>query len=194
MLEDTEADLWRLLTPIAKATTAKQCVAVVSEVLECFGGAGYVEDTGLPMLLRDAQVFPIWEGTTNVLSLDALRATAGSGALSAFGKCLQELAALAKDARLTDAADRAQVAFADAVRWWEGACAQGADAAEAGARRFALTLGRTLALALLARHAQWALDVHGDERATAAALRFARHGVNLISDDDAAQSRLLALG
>lgn len=39
-----------------------------------FGGAGYVEDTGLPRLLRDAQVFAIWEGTTNVLSLDMLRA------------------------------------------------------------------------------------------------------------------------
>jgi hypothetical protein len=43
-------------------------------VLEAFGGAGYVEDTGLPLLLRDSQVLPIWEGTTNVLALDALRA------------------------------------------------------------------------------------------------------------------------
>src|SRR5262249_40911966 len=69
-----EKELLRLLTPVVKLTIAKQCVAVVSEALECFGGAGYVEDTGLPMLLRDCQVFPIWEGTTNVLSLDALRA------------------------------------------------------------------------------------------------------------------------
>jgi acyl-CoA dehydrogenase len=37
-----------------------------------FGGAGYVEDTGLPALLRDSQVLPIWEGTTNVLALVAL--------------------------------------------------------------------------------------------------------------------------
>ena len=62
----------RLLTPIAKLLTAKQAVAVVSECIEAFGGAGYVEDTGLPALLRDAQVLPIWEGTTNVLALDAL--------------------------------------------------------------------------------------------------------------------------
>ncbi len=47
---------------------------ICSEVVEVFGGAGYVEDTGLPMILRDAQVFSIWEGTTNILSLDLLRA------------------------------------------------------------------------------------------------------------------------
>ena len=48
---------------------------MASEALEAFGGAGYVEDTGLPTLLRDAQVLPIWEGTTNVLALDALLRT-----------------------------------------------------------------------------------------------------------------------
>ncbi len=42
--------------------------------VEAFGGAGYVEDTGLPRLLRDAQVLPLWEGTTNVLALDLQRA------------------------------------------------------------------------------------------------------------------------
>ena len=60
----------RAVTPLAKLTTGKQAVALASEALECFGGAGYVEDTGLPRLLRDAQVLPIWEGTTNVLALD----------------------------------------------------------------------------------------------------------------------------
>ena len=52
-----------------------------SEALEAFGGAGYLEDTGLPRLLRDAQVLSIWEGTTNILSLDALRAMERSDAL-----------------------------------------------------------------------------------------------------------------
>jgi alkylation response protein AidB-like acyl-CoA dehydrogenase len=192
-LRGAEADLWRPLTPIVKATIAKQCVAVVSEALECFGGAGYVEDTGLPMLLRDAQVFPIWEGTTNVLSLDALRAVGGSGGLNAFGKCLQDLTATGKDPRLSDASRHAQRAFADAARWFEAASGQSADRVETGARRFALTLGRTLALGLLIRHAQSSLDVDGDEHALAAAVRFARHGVNLIAEDDAGQSRLLAL-
>lgn len=45
----------RALLPIAKLTTGKQAVAVTSEALEAFGGAGYVEDTGLPRMLRDAQ-------------------------------------------------------------------------------------------------------------------------------------------
>src|SRR5690606_27323888 len=54
--------------------TGKKVVLFVSEVIESFGGAGYIEDTGLPKHIRDAQVFPIWEGATNVLSLDVLRA------------------------------------------------------------------------------------------------------------------------
>jgi hypothetical protein len=63
---EAEQLLSRLLTPIGKLTTGKQGVAVASEALESFGGAGYVNDTGLPKLLADAQVLPIWEGTTNV--------------------------------------------------------------------------------------------------------------------------------
>ncbi|HZE64451.1 MAG TPA: acyl-CoA dehydrogenase family protein, partial [Pyrinomonadaceae bacterium] len=55
-INDEQTLLLRLLTPLMKLTTARQVVAVVSEALEAFGGAGYVEDTGLPMLLRDAQV------------------------------------------------------------------------------------------------------------------------------------------
>lgn len=69
----SEKILLRTLTPILKLYTAKKTIAVSSEVVEIFGGAGYVEDTGIPRLLRDAQVFSIWEGTTNVLSLDMLR-------------------------------------------------------------------------------------------------------------------------
>ena len=51
-----ETDLMRILTPLAKLVTGKQTVAVCSEGLECFGGQGYIEDTHLPKLLRDAQV------------------------------------------------------------------------------------------------------------------------------------------
>src|SRR5690606_13020625 len=51
-LDDAQKSLLRLITPIAKLLTARQAVAVVSECIEAFGGAGYVEDTGLPMLLR----------------------------------------------------------------------------------------------------------------------------------------------
>ncbi|XP_063171585.1 acyl-CoA dehydrogenase family member 11-like [Candoia aspera] len=70
---EQEEHMLRLLTPVAKLYTAKQAVAVVSEGLECFGGQGFMEDTGLAVLLRDSQVLTIWEGTTNILSLDVLR-------------------------------------------------------------------------------------------------------------------------
>lgn len=73
MASPNDVHLLRLLTPVLKLYTAKQAVAVASESLESFGGQGYIEDTGLPAMFRDAQVLPIWEGTTNVLSLDVLR-------------------------------------------------------------------------------------------------------------------------
>ncbi len=74
----------RCLTPILKLHTAKKAVALVSEALECFGGAGYVEDTGLPKILRDTQVLAIWEGTTNVLSLDLLRSMEKENTFAAY--------------------------------------------------------------------------------------------------------------
>ena len=78
---DIEKKILRALTPIVKLYTAKKCMAICSEVIESFGGAGYVENTGIPRLLRDAQVFSIWEGTTNVLALDFLRVCEKEGAL-----------------------------------------------------------------------------------------------------------------
>jgi len=184
--------LLRLLTPIMKLTTAKQCVAVASEALECFGGAGYVEDTGLPMLLRDSQVFSIWEGTTNVLALEALRAATTGTALAALGKRLQELIHGVTEPRSAELAHRAEQALSLALSWFEASSSNSA-ALEAGARDFALTLGRSLAVALLARHAQWALQAERDERPLAAALRFGLHGVDRIGACDLAASRSLAM-
>lgn len=65
--------LLRLLTPLLKLFTAKFAVATASEGLETFGAYGYMEWSGLPSILRDSQVLPIWEGTTNVCSMDLLR-------------------------------------------------------------------------------------------------------------------------
>ncbi|CAC5424989.1 Acyl-CoA dehydrogenase family member 11 [Mytilus coruscus] len=70
---EDELHLLRLLTPLIKLYTGKQAMSVSSEGLESFGGQGYIEETGLPNFLRDAQVLTIWEGTTNILSLDVLR-------------------------------------------------------------------------------------------------------------------------
>src|SRR5213075_679165 len=81
---ESELQLLRLLTPVTKLYTAKQAITVARETIEAFGGAGYVEDTGIPRLLRDAQVLSIWEGTTNVLSLDTLRAMDRVDALGAW--------------------------------------------------------------------------------------------------------------
>jgi len=67
------AKLLRILIPVAKAVTGKLAVPCVSEAMELLGGNGYIEESPLPRLLRDAQVLPIWEGTTNILIIDALR-------------------------------------------------------------------------------------------------------------------------
>ncbi|HEX2060473.1 MAG TPA: acyl-CoA dehydrogenase family protein, partial [Thermoanaerobaculia bacterium] len=68
------ARMLRVLTPIVKAVTGKLAVPCVSEAMELVGGNGYIEESPMPRLLRDAQVLPIWEGTTNILVLDAIRA------------------------------------------------------------------------------------------------------------------------
>jgi len=192
VLSEHETQLLRLITPLAKLTTGKQAVQVASEALEAFGGAGYVEDTGLPRLLRDAQVLPIWEGTTNVLALDVLRALAKVGMLEAIAR---EVVARteATDARLGEAAAVAREALSHAESWLTSARDRGTEATEAGARRFALTLGRALELALLVDHASWTLRDSGDARPLAAARRLARQSIDLLVDGDAlAESRALA--
>jgi alkylation response protein AidB-like acyl-CoA dehydrogenase len=178
---DHETNLLRALTPVAKLATAKQCVAVLSEVLECFGGAGYVEDTGMPRLLRDAQVLPIWEGTTNVLSLDLLRAIAKDDAMTAFEHEIDALTAELRDQRLVELGTTAHDALARARSWLKAAWGRNVLDAEGGARRFALTVARAIELALLLRHAQWSLD-RGDARPALAARRFASHGIVQIGD------------
>ncbi|HVI70217.1 MAG TPA: acyl-CoA dehydrogenase family protein, partial [Pyrinomonadaceae bacterium] len=102
-ISDDEALLLRLLTPVMKLTTGKQAVMVASEALECFGGAGYVEDTGLPVLLRDSQVLPIWEGTTNVLALDTLRALDSGDSLAQLQLAVTRCLEMARDSDLADA-------------------------------------------------------------------------------------------
>ena len=189
--DDAQSQLLRLLTPIGKLTTARQGVALASEVLEAFGGAGYVEDTGLPALLRDAQVLSIWEGTTNVLSLDVLRALGREPqALQALHEEVSRCRAAVIDAGLSKAADVAVEALDQAVQWLQAARAQSTDELEAGARRFALTLGRATALARLCEHAQWSLQ-QGSRRARAAAIRFAQHPIDHTASMDRADSALL---
>ena len=216
-IDEDETRLLRLLTPVMKLTTGKQAVMVLSEVIEAFGGAGYVEDTGLPQLLRDSQVLPIWEGNDESL-VSTVRGSGrvGAGAPAASGavarpsgrahdvddvsdsvasdnhafqafkatvtRCLQA----ARDPRLIDAARIARSALDHAESWL--AQAKDQTALESGARRFAMTLGRTMELALLIKHAQWSQDHEADGRATAATRRFANSGIELLVEhalDDA---------
>jgi acyl-CoA dehydrogenase len=183
-LDEAGARLLRLVTPLMKLTTARAAVDVASETVEAFGGAGYVEDTGIPVLLRDAQVLSIWEGTTNVLSLDALRtALKDEGALASLKAEVERLTREVQDEKLARAAAAAREAAAHAEGWLAANAGKSTGAMEAGARRFSMTLGRALALALLASHAQWSLKEERDARAAAAARRFALGGVDFIKDD-----------
>jgi hypothetical protein len=184
-----QKNLLRLLTPVAKLLTGRQVVHILSEVIESFGGAGYVEDTGLPLLLRDAQVLPIWEGTTNVLSLETLRALEAVGGLAVLKREIGIWLREVREPDLLKISAQVERAVEQAEAWL--AKAKG-DALEAGARRFAMTLGRAVELALLAQHGQWSLEEEKDQRALAAARRFAAHGVSLLAEMDAADSRRLA--
>lgn len=189
---DTDDDapaLLRLMTALAKLTTGKQAVAVSTEAIECFGGAGYVEDTGLPLIVRDSQVLPIWEGTTNVLSLELLKACGDGAPLAVLRRRIAACARACRDDRLAAAVAIAGTAADRALVWFRSAANSGRAALEAHARGFALTLGRATALALLCEHAQWSLDHEQDGHARAAALAFASSRINQldgIEPDDAA--------
>ena len=187
--ETGEADaaqraLLRILTPMVKLTTAKQAVSTTSELLEAFGGAGYVEDTGLPALHRDAQVLPIWEGTTNVLALDLLRALRSVGSIAPLNDEVKRCVDAIEAPTLTRAIRPAVHAYRDAVKWLKRALDEGDEALQAGARRFALTLGHTLQLLYTARHAQWSLHAEQDGRSAAAAERLAARQINHVADLD----------
>ncbi len=69
-----ERDLLRLALPASKYLVCKRAPAVVAEALECLGGNGFVEESGLPRLYREAPLNSIWEGSGNVTALDVLRA------------------------------------------------------------------------------------------------------------------------
>ncbi len=72
--EPREAAFKRLALAVAKYWTTKRSIAVVAEALECHGGNGYVEESIMPRLYREAPLNSIWEGSGNVNALDVLRA------------------------------------------------------------------------------------------------------------------------
>jgi alkylation response protein AidB-like acyl-CoA dehydrogenase len=82
--DDAAHKLVRIAIPMAKALSGKLAVFTVSEAMEAIGGNAYIEESILPRLLRDCQVLPIWEGTTHILVLDALRAIRKEGSHEAL--------------------------------------------------------------------------------------------------------------
>jgi len=106
----TERALQRILTPIAKYWLCRRMTPVAVEAMECLGGNGYVEESALARLYREAPLNGIWEGSANVICLDTLRAIERSP------EALEALAgevALARDARATRAFERARKLLAD---------------------------------------------------------------------------------
>ena len=69
-----ETAFLRLALPVSKYLLCKRTSAIVAEALECLGGNGYVEESDLPRLYREAPLNSIWEGSGNVTALDGLRA------------------------------------------------------------------------------------------------------------------------
>jgi putative acyl-CoA dehydrogenase len=128
----------RIATAVGKYWVTKRGPAFTAEALECLGGNGYVEDSGMPRHYREAPLLSIWEGSGNVNALDVLRALRREPdtAQALFG----ELAlAQGADARLDAAVARLR-----------GLVSAGS---EAGARRLVELMALTLQGSLLVRHA-----------------------------------------
>lgn len=70
-----EKEMLRLLTPMLKKASADLGVYITREAMELMGGLGYIEDTVMPKLMRDVMVLPIWEGASNIMVLDMIRAS-----------------------------------------------------------------------------------------------------------------------
>lgn len=135
-----ERHLLRLALPAAKYWVTKRCTPLTAEALECLGGNGYVEESGMPRLLRESPLNSIWEGAGNVQALDVLRALQREPqALNAF---LNEVGqSSGADHRLDAAIKEVLTELSDL------------DGIEARARRLVERLALVLQGSLLVRHA-----------------------------------------
>jgi putative acyl-CoA dehydrogenase len=134
-----EAALRRLALPLAKYWVCKRAAAHAAEALECLGGNGYVEESQLPRLYREAPVNAVWEGSGSVAALDALRAiTATPESVDAYRDEVRSSAG--DDRRLEEALTRLDKELADHA------------AAQYRARRLVEDMAVLLQGALLVRH------------------------------------------
>jgi putative acyl-CoA dehydrogenase len=135
--DENESALRRIALPLAKFWVCKRTPPVVAEALECLGGNGYVEDSGMPLLFRESPLNSIWEGSGSVNALDVLRA------LASRPDCL--------DAWLTEVGrvKGENAALDAAVHDTLGQLADLGDRAEGRARRLAAQMAACLQGALL---------------------------------------------
>jgi putative acyl-CoA dehydrogenase len=156
--DGSEAALLRLALPAAKYWVCKRAPTVAAEALECLGGNGYVEESGMPRLYRDAPLNSIWEGSGNVTALDVLRALARvPGSADAL---LAEIDLAAGSDRRLDAAalhlrhqlKEATAAVAGGGGEWSGT-GRWAGQGQCLARRLAGLIAVALQASLLVRHA-----------------------------------------
>ena len=130
----------RLAIPLGKYWVCKRQPSLVAEALECLGGNGYVEDSGMPRLYREAPLNGLWEGSGNVNALDILRVLARRPeSLDAYAAEIEP--AVAADARLGDAWIALEKELHDT------------DQLELGARRITERLALVLQGSLLVRYA-----------------------------------------
>ena len=137
-----ERDFRRLAVAVSKYWITKRCPVVAAEALECLGGNGYVEESGMPRLFRESPLNSVWEGSGNVNALDVLRV---------LGREPQVVDAFVAELRLAEGGDRHYDA---ALRRLldELAAAKAAEGLEAGARRLVERLALLLQASLLLRH------------------------------------------
>jgi putative acyl-CoA dehydrogenase len=144
----SDSEVLRLMTPVCKLFTARAAIQISSEVIEGFGGVGYCEDSGLPVHLRDSQVFPIWEGATNVLSLDMVRVVQKQGFKALQADITQRLKSI-RNADLEFHArglEASVMEFEKSLQMWTRTTQE---AQLASSRSLAFFLGRLYAFTLL---------------------------------------------
>ncbi|MEV3968624.1 acyl-CoA dehydrogenase family protein [Streptomyces sp. NPDC050698] len=137
---EQERALLRIAVPAAKYWVTKRCAPVAVEAAECLGGNGYVEESGMPRLVRESPLNSVWEGAGNVQALDVVRVLQREpGALDAY---LREVGqARGADHRLDGAIKDLLTELADL------------EGVEARARRLAERLALVLQGSLLVRFA-----------------------------------------
>lgn len=150
-----DSRLIRLLTPLAKLSTARQAVHGVSEALEGFGGVGYMEDTGLARKLRDTQVFPIWEGATNVLVLEFLENLRSGEGWKRIKQDLQNIIGPLEHSSSQSELFDSIVQRIDSFEQWLAEASEDPRESQRNARDAVFKLVRAYHLGLLGRQAVW---------------------------------------